>query len=345
MRTVLVFLFALTIGAALGVYGSRTEPTAGMIDEVLASPVEDETGPAVPLPDGADNYERSVLTDLSIRTCFDEDVQFADDKPRLSLERGVKTPPANGEWVFPDLSDYPGLVKLEKWKSELGTQREHCGAARIAGNWFMTASHCIGNDRVLGAAPNDIVLLTPSVDSDGEGVVPVPATGAICHYDWGTDRHRYPNDIALVYVADASAFADVEIVAIESPDMQLRRSDLSGLYISGWGSNGNSRFLQGGPVAPFQVGDSVLVTQRIGGTGPDVGDSGSPLYTRVDGLPTVVGVLAAVQPGQSDTDRNAIFVRVKGVRGWLETTMALCEQEGRFVCGLSPPSPAAEMAP
>ncbi|MEM8617124.1 MAG: trypsin-like serine protease [Pseudomonadota bacterium] len=341
MRTLIVFLLAVVLGGVLGIYASRTQPTSSIIDEVLTPLASGTAGPAVPLPEGAENYGQAVLTDLNIRPCFDEDIRFSGDTPRLSRDRAVKTPPAAGEWVFPDLADYPGLVKLEKWNSELGTQREHCGAARIAEHWFMTASHCIGNDRVLGAAPNDIVLLTPSVDSDGEGVVPVPATGALCHYDWGTDRHRYPNDIALVYVADPSAFADVAIVAFESADMELRRSDLTGLYISGWGSNGNSRFLQGGAVAPFQVGASVIVTQRIGTTGPDVGDSGSPLYSRIDQTPTVVGVLAAVQPGQSESDRNAIFVRVKGVRDWLDTTMALCEQDGRFVCGLTPAASVA----
>ncbi|MEM9738261.1 MAG: S1 family peptidase [Pseudomonadota bacterium] len=332
MRVFLVLLLLIAAAAAAGIYAARTEPTSSIIDTVLA-PTNDVMAPAVALPDGADRYSAATLASLDLRTCFDETVAFPDGAERASLQRDVRTPPPNGAWRFPDLADYPGLVKLEQLKSELGTQREHCGAARISEHWFMTASHCILDASVMGAPVIDLVLITPDVDVNSDRVSPVPVTGALCHHDFGIDRLRFTNDIALLYVADTTPFEAVEIVKIERSEMSLRRGDLSELYIAGWGNNGNSRFLQGGPVAPERVGSSVLVTARIDGRGPDVGDSGSPLYTRIDGEPVVMGVLASVRSDRPVEQRSAIFVRVKSVRDWLQTAMALCEQDGAFVCG------------
>lgn len=338
MRTFIVFLVALLIGAAAGVYGSRIEPASGMIDQVL-EPVPDEVRvPAIALEDGATHYSKDALASLDMQSCFDEVAAFPDGAERVSLQRDARPAPEDGAWTFPNLADHPGLVKVEQLTSTLGTSREHCGATRISEHWFMTASHCVINYQVMSAPVIDLILVTPGTDTYSESVQPVPVTGAVCHHDFGMDAWRFSNDIALLYVADVSLLEAVEIATLEPSDLELRRGDIATLYLSGWGSNGDFRFLQGGEVLPEYVGQSVIVTARIDGRGPDVGDSGSPLYTRLDGQPVVMGVLSNVRTRVPVELKSAAFVRVKGVRDWLETAMTLCEQNGRFVCGVAVPS-------
>ncbi|MEM1105004.1 MAG: trypsin-like serine protease [Pseudomonadota bacterium] len=328
-----MILLLLVLAAASGVFAARTEPYASWIDQVFSLAGAPGPKPAIALPAGSADYAAETLAALDMRTCFDAATSFADNSERPWLVRDTRLPPPPGAWTFPDLNDYPGLVKLEQIKSSLGSSREHCGAARISDHWFMTASHCILNHQVPGARATDLILITPDTDAFSETVQTVPVDGAVCHLDFGMDQWRFSNDIALMYVADISALDDVAVAALEPRGLDLRRGDLSAFHIAGWGSNGDFRFLQGGEVAPERVGQSVLVTSRINGNGPDVGDSGSPLYSRIDGQPVVMGVLSNVRSQVPRELRSAAFVRVKGVRDWLDTAMALCAQNGEFVCG------------
>ena len=339
MRLLLV-LFLLLIAAIGGVLAARLEPTSDYVDAAL-EPFLNVPVPVIPLPEGALHYSEETLAGLDMQTCFDARARFTGPDERPWLQRDVRVPPAQGEWMFPNLADHPGLVKLEQIKSSLGSSREHCGAARISENWFMTASHCVLNYQVLGAGATDLILVTPDTDAFSENVVAVPVRGAVCHLDFGMDQWRFSNDIALLYVDDTAALEDVAIATLEPEDMNLRRGDIESFYISGWGSNGDFRFLQGSNVLPERMGQSVLVTSRIDGRGPDVGDSGSPLYTRIDGQPIVMGVLSNVRGQVPPELKSAAFVRVKGVRDWLETAMVLCQQDRRFVCGEPPQKPEA----
>ncbi|MEL6753872.1 MAG: trypsin-like serine protease [Pseudomonadota bacterium] len=346
MRYILILLL-LIAAAAGGIYAAKFEPTASMIDDALEGVIEpaDAPLPVPPLPDGAASYDAAVLASLDMQTCFDAEAKFSDNSERVWLDRAVRATPEPGTWQFPDLANYPGLVKLEQIKSSLGNSREHCGAARIAENWFMTASHCVLDYQALSAAATDLMLLTPAEDIFSEAVETVPVTGAVCHLDFGMDQWRFSNDIALLYVEDTSGLVSVPIATLEPEDSDLRRGDIDAFHIAGWGSNGDFRFLQGGVVAPERVGQSVLVTARIDAKGPDVGDSGSPLYTFIDGEPVVIGVLSNVRRQVPPELKSAAYVRVKGVRDWLETAMAVCGQDGEFVCGDAGASNGVTAAP
>ena len=131
---------------------------------------------------------------------------------------------------------------------------------------------------------------------------------------------------------DVSAFGDVAIAPLEFEALNLRNTAFANSYISGWGNNGGSRYLQGGLVRVAQFGEALLVTRRIGKDGPDVGDSGSPLYIDYGEGPLVVGVLSSVSPDPDGIDKPATFVRVKSIHNWLVQAKALCEQNGQFVC-------------
>ena len=237
----------------------------------------------------------------------------------------------------PDLQAYPGLVKIEGIRSILGTEREHCAATRISEHWFLTAAHCIIDLDIRTARPTyDVIAVTPSADVNSAETQIVGLTGAVCHAAYGMNRQQYPNDIALFYLADVSAFEAVQIAELETPEHALIPGDLSQTYISGWGKNGGTRYLQGGPVTMIEAGEAVLIGQRIGPRGPNVGDSGAPLYVETETGPLVLGVLSQVtQDSNLDGDRS-IYIRSRSVYDWIQRTMLICEQEGRYVC--APPT-------
>jgi len=146
------------------------------------------------------------------------------------------------------------------------------------------------------------------------------------------NRQQYPNDIALIYLEDVSAFSEVAIASLESSQHDLIASDFQNTYISAWGKNGGTRFLQGGPVEMAEIGEAVLIADRIGEKGPNVGDRGAPLYLETDEGPLVIGTLSQVTQDTETNGDRSIYIRTKTVYDWVQRTMEICEQDGRYVC-------------
>jgi len=124
----------------------------------------------------------------------------------------------------------------------------------------------------------------------------------------------------------------VEIAKLEHGGLQLSHKAFETSYISGWGHNGGSRYLQGGPVRVNLFGESVLVSERIGERGPNVGDSGAPLYIDYGEGPLVVGVLSQVTQDSEAVGETGIYVRAKSIRDWVERAKYLCETDEGYVC-------------
>lgn len=335
MRT---FILGLILGIIGGIGLNLYVPTKALIDTHIASQFDFAFTHTALLPLDADDTHipATTLADYAIEPCFPRSlVEPLDVRPWLIRDIGAQglfaredLPPS------PDLADYPGLVKIEGIRSPLGTEREHCAAARISEHWFLTAAHCIVDLDIRTARPTfDVIAITPSADVRSPETQIVPLMGAVCHAAYGMNRQQYPNDIALFYVEDVSAFEAVDIARLETPDGGLLPRDMVQTYVSGWGKNGGTRFLQGGPVRIIEAGEAVLIGERIGPKGPNVGDSGAPLYATTPDGPVVLGVLSQVtQDANQDGDRS-IYIRSRAVSDWVERTMAICEQNDTYVCG------------
>lgn len=346
MRILLLFLVSLLLGAVLGILADRTPETRALLDEIYqpASSLP-AASPYAPLPDlgglyyearePGGIYDREDLATYGIKNCF---YGWTDPMPleRPWLERSIlgrgltdMERPEN----FPELSDYPGLLKIEIIHSKLGSDREHCSAVRVDKHWFLTAAHCFETENPGRALPTfDAIAITPSLDVRSEGTQVVPIKGALCHAEHGVSRHRYSTDIALFYIEDVSVFENVEIAPLEHGGLFLNRGDFETAYISGWGRNGGSRYLQGGPVKVTLFGESVLVSERIGSRGPNVGDSGAPLYVDYGQGPLVVGILSQVTQDKDTLGETGIYIRAKSIRDWVARAKKVCEHESNYIC-------------
>lgn len=345
MRIALLVLISLLLGGGLGIWADRTPQIRAWLDGLYPPASMPKASPYAPLPDlgglyqgvqvAAGIYDPAALETYGMRHCFyGLSDQVPLERPWLVRDTATRSlTDRDRPETFPDLAAHPGLVKIEIIHSKLGSDREHCSAVRVAAHWFLTAAHCFVAENPDRALPVfDVIAVTPSLDVKGEGTQVAPLAGALCHAEHGVSRYRYATDIALFFVAEIAAFDGVKIASLEYGGQHLSRDAFANSYISGWGHNGGSRYLQGGPVAVSLLGESVLVTQRIGARGPNVGDSGAPLYVDYGEGPLVVGVLSQVTQDEQARGETGIYIRVKSIRDWVERVKTVCEVDGAYVC-------------
>ena len=327
------YLFLLVLGLVAGVgatlYFDRDTQYRSVIDRVI-----DQFSPApVKLDPVFDRLPQHVLHDFSVEPCFVRDEAFNETPPVWSTRQPIGPISSMKEpgREPPDLSDLPGLVKMEQILSSSGGQRHHCAATRVAEHWFMTAAHCV---RMKGpsAVVLDMMLVAPRPDVMQEDTPLLPIDGAVCHAAWYSATGKFDDDIALLHVSDVSRISEVEIATMDSGAAPLEAEAYDHAFFAGWGKNGENRFLQGGSLMIDQIGETFILGNNQGGFSPCVGDSGGPLYVSTTGRPRMVGVLSSVTRDGCPPYDLAFYTRVKTFEHWARNAMKLCRQNGEFVC-------------
>lgn len=234
------------------------------------------------------------------------------------------------------LSAFPGIVKIEPRKAEpTGVVASgHCGAVRVAPNWFVTAAHCIDEPfdeiRVIGEAAN---LRSPEAKR-------AFADYAVCHAGYEGTANGYANDIALVRLSEeqVAGFANVPLARFGATAQPLAPANYPIAEMAGWGltrfDGELSNDLLTTRLKILNAGPAAITVTSENGAGPCIGDSGGPLYvTEADGSKTVVGILSVVEQNRAtghfcEGEYNGRYTNLQGYAGWMASVMALCEAEG-----------------
>lgn len=233
------------------------------------------------------------------------------------------------------LSAFPGIVKIEPRRAEAGgiVASGHCGAVRVARNWFVTAAHCIDEPfdeiRVIGEAAN---LRSPQARR-------ATAEYAVCHAGYQGTDNGYANDIALVRLSEeqVAAFGNVPVARFGNTGKPLAPANYPTAEMAGWGltrfDGQLSNDLLTTRLKLTNAGPAAITVSSENGAGPCIGDSGGPLYvTEEDGSKTVVGILSVVEQNRMtgtfcEGEYAGRYTNLQGYAGWMTGVMALCEQD------------------
>ena len=303
------------------------------------APTEDptpETAEATPITDLA--QVNAAVCGLALRPVDDS----------LTLAEVANATPPNPDTVSAavingdsaSLSDFPGLVKMEPRETLPGgaISSGHCGATRIANNWFITAAHCLDDDY------DEVLLIAGSENLQNPFAKRVQATASLCHAAYGGAGNNYVNDIALVRVDDAvaSELNDLPIAAYGETQSTLVPFNYETVEMAGWGltafRGSLSNDLLTATLSLTGTGPAAIGVESIAGAGPCIGDSGGPLFvTESDGTKTVVGVLSVVEQnletGQFCSGQyGARYTNLQGYTSWISETIAACESNNGL-CG------------
>lgn len=238
------------------------------------------------------------------------------------------------------LSDFPGLVKIEPRETLPGgaIASGHCGATRIANNWFITAAHCLDDDY------DEVLLIADSENLQNPFAKRVQASASLCHASYGGAGNNYVNDIALVRIDDevAADLTDLPIATYGPTQRSLVPFNYETVQMAGWGltafRGSLSNDLLTATLRMTGTGPAAIGVESIEGSGPCVGDSGGPLFVNeTDGTKTVVGVLSVVEQnletGQFCAGQyGARYTNLQGYTGWITDTIAACENNSGL-CG------------
>lgn len=228
---------------------------------------------------------------------------------------------------------FPGIVKMEPVNYNAAGDRSsgHCGATRIADQWFLTAAHCIDD----GYQEINFIAGTVNV-RDADSAELFKAEAAICHAGYSGLDTAMINDIALVKVSEETlpTIRNIPIASYGATEETFSPDNYGTPVMAGWGStsygSSPSPLLLSTEVRLVSASPGVILVESIDGRGPCQGDSGGPLYVREnDGQQRVVGVLSNVQSARGSTPcagaYRGQYTNVAGYVDWIDDVISACE--------------------
>ena len=239
----------------------------------------------------------------------------------------------NGTEITTD--SFPGIVKMEPRRilASGSVSSGHCGATRIANNWFITASHCLDDTY------DEIRLIATESSLKDPRALVFEATASLCHSAYGGASGQYSNDVALIGVSDetAATLTDVPIARFGATDRALVPVNYPNARMAGWGLTSFDRgelsnTLLQADLNLVSSGPAAITVSSTENSGPCIGDSGGPLLIdEADGGSKVIGVLSVVEQNRStgkfcSGDYNARYTNLAGYLDWIEATIGVCTE-------------------
>jgi hypothetical protein len=237
----------------------------------------------------------------------------------------------NGTEITADT--FPGIVKMEPRRTLAsgGVSSGHCGATRIANNWFVTASHCLDDSY------DEIRLIATQSNLRDPRAITFQATASLCHSAYGGASGQYSNDVALIGISDetAASLTTVPIARFGITERPLGPVNYPTARMAGWGLTSFERgqlsdTLLQADLELISSGPASITVASTESSGPCIGDSGGPLLIdEADGNPRVIGVLSVVEQNRATGefckgDYNARYTNLAGFMGWMETVIGTC---------------------
>lgn len=303
---------------------------------------EIETPPAQPAPEEPPAPLVTHLSQINAATCglpetAEPTLTLAEINEAAELrpqpESLIQTQVVGVTLAVSSLDLFPGIVKMEPVNYNAVGDRSsgHCGATRIAEQWFLTAAHCVDD----GYEEINFIAGTVNV-RDSESANIFNAEASICHAGYSGLDTAMINDIALIKVSDETlpTIRNIPIATYGAPEEAFSPENYTTAVMAGWGStsygSSPSPLLLSADVSLVSASPGVILVESLDGKGPCQGDSGGPLYVREDdGQQRVVGVLSNVQSARGSTPcagtYRGQYTNVAGYVDWIDDVISACD--------------------
>ena len=209
-----------------------------------------------------------------------------------------------------EIGDHPSVVALVSTGFSSSDQRLFCGGTLVDERWVLTAAHCVLDNFQQALDPASIRVVAGFSDlSLSSPVDEVQVVQVVVHPDFNLNQDLPPNDIALIELAADTA---ATVTPLFTGDTSLYTGSLG--VIAGWGAIEFDNPLR--PVYPTILQDAtvplvsfedcnapesydgILAESHLcagyvdGEIDACAGDSGGPLYLRVNGEQVQAGIVS-----------------------------------------------------